>query len=40
MVHDIKTAFKRSRSTLAQDFLGAASLLVILVGGLYVPGML
>ncbi|GAA3875950.1 hypothetical protein [Celeribacter arenosi] len=37
MIHDLKSALTRSRSTLAEDMVGAVSLLVILIGGLSIP---
>ena len=40
MLHQIKTAAKQSRDTLLGDFIGAAALMVTLVGGLYLPGLL
>ncbi len=38
MVHQIKTAATRSQDTLLADALGAAALMVTLVGALYLPG--
>jgi len=35
----LKTAVAASRPTLLQDSLGALSLLVILLGGLHLPGL-
>ena len=39
MMNDIKSVISRSHDTLLQDAIGAASLMVILVGGLYLPGL-
>lgn len=39
MLKDLKTAFHRSQATFVQDALGAASLLVMLVVGLHLPGL-
>ena len=40
MLSQIKTAARRSSDTLLGDFIGAAALSVILVGGLYLPGVM
>lgn len=40
MMNQIKTAASRSRDTLMGDFIGAAALMVTLIGGLYLPGVL
>lgn len=40
MLHQIKSAAIRSRSTLLGDTVGAAALMVTLLGGLYIPGLL
>ncbi len=40
MLHDIKTALNRSRSTIWQDIAGGAALVVLLVGGLALPGLI
>ena len=37
MLDDLKTALSRSPARLAQDFAGAAALVVIFVAGLYLP---
>jgi len=37
MLTQIKTAFNRSQATILQDVAGAASLVVILMVGLYLP---
>ena len=39
MIADLKVAVSRSRGTLAEDLLGALSLLVILIGGLTIPAL-
>ncbi|HEY9039193.1 MAG TPA: hypothetical protein VIN05_09670 [Roseovarius sp.] len=39
MIHQIKTAAARSHETLLGDAVGAAALIVILVGCLYFPGL-
>ena len=39
MLHQIKTAAARSQDTLLADALGAAALMVTLVGALYLPGL-
>ena len=38
MLHDLKAALSRSSATLAQDFAGAAALVVMLLVGLHLPG--
>ncbi|MCZ4351463.1 hypothetical protein O4H61_02950 [Roseovarius aestuarii] len=40
MFHQIKTAAARSQDTLLGDAMGAVALVVMLVGGLYLPGLL
>ena len=39
MAKDIKAALANSRDTLLQDIVGAVSLVVILFGGLALPGL-
>lgn len=39
MLSQIKTALTRSQNTLLQDAVGAASLVVILMVALHVPGL-
>ncbi len=39
MIHQIKTAAARSHDTLLGDAVGAAALMVILMGCLYLPGL-
>jgi hypothetical protein len=39
MLHQIKTAAARSQDTLLADALGAAALMITLVGALYLPGL-
>jgi len=39
MLDQIKVTAKRSRGTLAQDAIGAASLMVLLLGALYLPAL-
>ncbi len=38
MIHQIKTAAARSHETLLGDAIGAAALMVMLMGCLYLPG--
>ena len=38
MLHQIKTAASRARDTIVLDAIGAAALMVTLVGALYLPG--
>ena len=38
MLDQIVTTARRARGTLAQDTLGAASLMLMLVAALYLPG--
>ncbi|MDF1854123.1 hypothetical protein [Pseudooceanicola sp.] len=38
MLDQIITVAKRARGTLIQDAIGAASLMLMLVGALYLPG--
>jgi len=40
MVTQFKSALRNSQSTLWQDALGAASLVVMLVVGLHLPGLI
>lgn len=40
MLSQIKTAARRSSDTLLGDFIGAAALSIILIGALYLPGIL
>lgn len=37
MIKDLKSAVTRSQGTLAEDMIGALSLLVILIAGLSLP---
>ncbi len=39
MIHQIKSAAFRSSDTLLGDAIGAAALMVMLVGALYLPGL-
>jgi hypothetical protein len=39
MIHQIKTAAARSQETLLGDAVGAAALVVMLMGFLYLPGL-
>lgn len=39
MIHQIKIAASRSQDTLLADALGAAALMVLLLGSLYLPGL-
>lgn len=39
MMHQIKTAAIRSSETILGDAIGAAALVVMLVGALYLPGL-
>jgi len=39
MINDIKNVFTRSDNSLAQDFIGAAALVVMLAVALYVPNL-
>ena len=39
MIHQIKIAATRSRETLLGDSVGAAALMVMLLGCLYLPGL-
>jgi len=39
MIHQIKTAAARSQDTLLADALGAMALVVLLMGCLYLPGL-
>lgn len=40
MLEDARTALRRPFPTLAQDFLGAAALVAMLLVGLHLPGLL
>ncbi len=40
MYSELKEVFQRSRPTLAQDVVGAAALMVMLLVALHVPGVL
>jgi hypothetical protein len=40
MLEQITTAVHRSRDTLAADMIGAAALMVALLGGLFLPGLI
>ncbi len=40
MAYDVKSVLNRSSDTLVQDAIGAVSLGVMLVVGLYLPGLL
>ena len=40
MFTEIKTAFRRSSDTILQDAIGAASLVVMLLVGLSLPGLI
>ncbi|SIO18998.1 hypothetical protein SAMN05444722_0759 [Rhodovulum sp. ES.010] len=40
MLKELSAALVRAQSTLWQDALGAAALMVILFGGLHLPGLL
>lgn len=37
MLYQIRTAIQRSQDTLLGDMIGAAALVTILLGGLYLP---
>lgn len=39
MMHQIKSAAARSSETILGDAIGAAALMVMLVGALYLPGL-
>ncbi|WP_281283974.1 hypothetical protein [Roseovarius arcticus] len=39
MIHQIKTVAARSQETLLGDAVGAAALMVMLMGCLYLPGL-
>ncbi len=39
MIHQIKSAATRSSETLLGDAIGCAALIVMLIGGLYLPGL-
>lgn len=38
MFSQIKAVLQRNQDTIWQDAIGAVSLMVILIGGLYIPG--
>ena len=40
MLQEIKAVLGRSRETIWQDIAGASALLVLLFGGLYLPGLI
>ncbi len=40
MIHEIKSILSRSSSTIWQDLAGAVGLVVVLIGGLSLPGLL
>ena len=40
MAKELKSVIERSRETLLADALGAAALMVLLLGGLVLPGLL
>ena len=40
MIYQIRQTLKRSRDTLLQDAIGAASLMVLLVAGLHLPALI
>lgn len=40
MIAQIKTTIENAHSTLVQDAVGAAALMVMLVAGLHLPGLL
>ncbi|MEM6480990.1 MAG: hypothetical protein AAF922_11720 [Pseudomonadota bacterium] len=40
MLMQVKAIASRSRDTLVTDFLGVAALIVMLLGGLYLPGLM
>ena len=40
MVGELKSVIERSRETLLADALGAAALVVLLLGGLVLPGLI
>ena len=40
MLRQIKTAAARSNDTLLGDAVGGAALVIMLVGGLYLPGLI
>lgn len=40
MIYQIRQSLKRSRDTLLQDAIGAASLMVLLVAGLHLPALI
>ena len=40
MAEDIKSAIARSRDTLLMDALGVVALMVLLIGGLALPGLI
>lgn len=39
MLKDIKSVVERSSATLPGDFIGAAALILMLIAGLYLPGL-
>jgi hypothetical protein len=38
MLHQLKTAASRARATIVGDAIGAAALMIMLIGALYLPG--
>ncbi|MGM0661580.1 MAG: hypothetical protein ACQEUH_10435 [Pseudomonadota bacterium] len=38
MLHHLRAAASRARATIVSDAIGAAALMVMLVGALYLPG--
>lgn len=38
MLHQMKVAALRARDTIVEDVIGAAALVITLVGALYLPG--
>ncbi len=40
MIKDVKAVIARSRGTLFQDAIGAAALMVILLGSLHLPNLM
>ncbi len=39
MLRDIKSVLRRAEATIWQDFAGGLALLIMLIGGLYLPGL-
>lgn len=40
MIAQLKTSFRNAQSTLVQDAVGAAALMVMLVAALHLPGLM